>query len=406
MIFNLRKEDEYIKLGQLLKACSLVSSGSEAKIIIKDGSVKVNGTITNPIIMTDTPIELKVNKYGANNARLSGAEFTLYKEDGTTVETTFTSANEEWVYSPIAPGTYVLKETKTVDGYTYQPDVTIVIANDGTTKVNNTTVSSVNITNTQTVVKIKKTDLQNRLLAGATLQIVDSENTVVVPSWTSTTEVKEIVGVLKVGTTYTLKEVTPPTDYATAPDVSFIIENDGTVKVGGEEVEFVQMIDSKLYDLTVSKKVEGNLGSRDQEFNFKVHFEANGSAALPTSVSGVKTLADGTTSTKTYTLNSTGDVTFTLTHGDKIVFKDLIEELKYTVTELDGETLGYKVTKESDTGVMTEDRQAKFTNAKWISVPTSADTARKLYSVLALLSALLLFCFVILTFKKRKYFKN
>lgn len=45
MIFNIRKEDEYIKLGQLLKACSLVSSGSEAKIIIKDGSVKVNGEI-------------------------------------------------------------------------------------------------------------------------------------------------------------------------------------------------------------------------------------------------------------------------------------------------------------------------------------------------------------------------
>ena len=42
MIFNLRKEDEFIKLGQLMKACNMVSSGSEAKSVIKDGYVSVN----------------------------------------------------------------------------------------------------------------------------------------------------------------------------------------------------------------------------------------------------------------------------------------------------------------------------------------------------------------------------
>ena len=42
MIFELRKEDEYIKLGQLLKACDLVSSGAEAKMVINEGLVKVN----------------------------------------------------------------------------------------------------------------------------------------------------------------------------------------------------------------------------------------------------------------------------------------------------------------------------------------------------------------------------
>lgn len=41
--FYLRKEDEYIKLGQLLKACSLVESGAAAKLEIQDGYVKVNG---------------------------------------------------------------------------------------------------------------------------------------------------------------------------------------------------------------------------------------------------------------------------------------------------------------------------------------------------------------------------
>lgn len=39
----LRLRDDYIKLGQALKAVGLVSSGVEAKFVIQDGLVKVNG---------------------------------------------------------------------------------------------------------------------------------------------------------------------------------------------------------------------------------------------------------------------------------------------------------------------------------------------------------------------------
>ena len=37
--------DEYIKLGQALKAAGLVDSGVEAKIVIADGEVLVNGQV-------------------------------------------------------------------------------------------------------------------------------------------------------------------------------------------------------------------------------------------------------------------------------------------------------------------------------------------------------------------------
>lgn len=37
--------DEYIKLGQALKAAGLVESGVEAKIVITDGEVTVNGQV-------------------------------------------------------------------------------------------------------------------------------------------------------------------------------------------------------------------------------------------------------------------------------------------------------------------------------------------------------------------------
>lgn len=40
---KLKLRDEYIKLGQALKAAGMVSSGLDAKIVIKEGMVKVNG---------------------------------------------------------------------------------------------------------------------------------------------------------------------------------------------------------------------------------------------------------------------------------------------------------------------------------------------------------------------------
>lgn len=37
--------DEFIKLGQALKAAGLVESGVDAKFVIQDGLVKVNGNV-------------------------------------------------------------------------------------------------------------------------------------------------------------------------------------------------------------------------------------------------------------------------------------------------------------------------------------------------------------------------
>ena len=42
---EIKLREDYIKLGQALKACGLVSSGIEAKIVIQDGEVKVNGEV-------------------------------------------------------------------------------------------------------------------------------------------------------------------------------------------------------------------------------------------------------------------------------------------------------------------------------------------------------------------------
>ena len=42
---EIKLREEFIKLGQALKAAGLVGSGVEAKIVIQDGEVTVNGEV-------------------------------------------------------------------------------------------------------------------------------------------------------------------------------------------------------------------------------------------------------------------------------------------------------------------------------------------------------------------------
>lgn len=42
---TIKLRDEYIKLGQALKAAGLCQTGVDAKFAVQDGLVKVNGTV-------------------------------------------------------------------------------------------------------------------------------------------------------------------------------------------------------------------------------------------------------------------------------------------------------------------------------------------------------------------------
>lgn len=42
---TIKLRDEFIKLGQALKAAGLVESGVDAKFVVQDGLVKVNGEV-------------------------------------------------------------------------------------------------------------------------------------------------------------------------------------------------------------------------------------------------------------------------------------------------------------------------------------------------------------------------
>ena len=42
---NIREEDEFIRLGQALKKAGVVGSGVDAKAVIQDGMVELNGHV-------------------------------------------------------------------------------------------------------------------------------------------------------------------------------------------------------------------------------------------------------------------------------------------------------------------------------------------------------------------------
>ncbi len=44
-MFKIKLREDHIKLGQALKAAGLVESGVDAKFVIQDGLVKVNGSL-------------------------------------------------------------------------------------------------------------------------------------------------------------------------------------------------------------------------------------------------------------------------------------------------------------------------------------------------------------------------
>lgn len=112
---------------------------NEAKITFSNNPNSNTNSETPKDIVTAYSFQLTLNKVDNKNKPLEGAEFTLYKEDGTTAIGGPVSADE--VLDPdggtvssytanfkgLAAGTYVIKETKTPAGYNTIDDITIKV---------------------------------------------------------------------------------------------------------------------------------------------------------------------------------------------------------------------------------------------------------------------------------------
>lgn len=173
-----------------------------------DVAITVDAThLTFDVINTAVPEEkgsITVTKKDNNNQDLAGATIKVFNQAGTEVGSWTSSSSEpSHTFTDLPVGSYTLRETSTPVGYMTANDITVTVTNGNT--------ETANFINQPTSVTIKKVDENNQPLAGAHLQVLNNQGTIVDEWDTDTTGVHTITK-LAVGT-YTIKETVAPNGY-------------------------------------------------------------------------------------------------------------------------------------------------------------------------------------------------
>ena len=151
------------------------------------------------------------------------------------------------------------------------------------------------------------------------------------------------------------------------------------------------------HELSVVKRVKGNMGDRTQAFRFRLTLTASGPAGLPDEIVLGRYTDDQLTGTETVKLTD-GACEFELSHGDRISVV-LPYGTEYEVTELNGEELGYAVSSLSATSTVTDHNIAvEFTNTKNGGIPTGFGA----YTAIALMFITVSGMIVLLLIRRRK----
>ena len=236
-----------------------------------DGNVTVNGESVDKITMVDeyAPHDVVISKTDIGGKEIAGAVITISgQEDGASEEMeeiTFTTDGVAPYKVALKPGTYTMTEVTAPDGYEKAESINFTVDKDGVVKVDGKEVTDSTVTmvdeHSTHVVKISKTDVGGKEIAGAVLVITGREegSNKDIEEIRFTTDGKNPHEVeLKPGT-YTLIETTAPDGYEKAESITFTISVDGTVKVADKDVEGkVTMVDKeKTTTKTTTTKSKG-----------------------------------------------------------------------------------------------------------------------------------------------------
>lgn len=175
---------------------------------------------------------------------------------------------------------------------------------------------------------------------------------------------------LPVGADYTVTE-NAYKDYKPSDNGKY----NGKIETGKTgEISVVNTYDEK-YDISVSKTVKGNQGDKSKNFEFVLKLTGSDGLVVPGSVDVEK---NGNFETMKVV---DGEVKFTLSHGEKIIFKKLPAGAKYEVTET--VTDGYKMTCDNNSGVLRTNANIGFVNTKNVGIPTAAMTNTGIITAIA-----------------------
>lgn len=159
------------------------------------------------------------------------------------------------------------------------------------------------------------------------------------------------------------------------------------------EISVVNTYDEK-YDISVSKTVKGNQGDKSKNFEFVLKLTGSDGLVVPGSVDIEK---NGNFETMKVV---DGEVKFTLSHGEKIIFKKLPAGVKYEVTET--VTDGYKMTCDNNSGVLRTNVNIEFVNTKNVGIPTAAMTNTGIITAIAVCCGGVVIVAIVRAVKKKK----
>ena len=186
--------------------------------------------ITVTFVNTSRVYDVSFVKYDSDGMFLDGALLQVVDETGEIVYAEWRSTGDiDTVQLP--EGKYILHEAEPPEGYTVAADIPFTVGENGAVAMNGGTAAQVAMTDEETKVIVSKVDGHGNAVAGAKLQILDEEGSVVY-NWVSGSEPRTIFGKLSVLTPYTLHEASAPNGYALAQDIDFILDSDGTVYIG------------------------------------------------------------------------------------------------------------------------------------------------------------------------------
>lgn len=227
-------------------------SAPNGYVVAADASFTVNtdGSL-NVVSMYDDTTKVSISKTDiTTGSALAGATLQIIDQNDNVIEEWVSTEEAHLIEAVLTAGeTYTLRETSAPAGYVIAEDVSFAVNSDGS-------VTHVEMQDDTTKVSISKTDITGeKELAGAALEVRDANDNVI-DAWVSDGTAHQINGVLVAGATYTLHEVSAPNGYVVAEDVTFTINQDGSVNM-------VSMVDAPTSvhiskkDITTGKELPG-----------------------------------------------------------------------------------------------------------------------------------------------------
>ena len=170
----------------------------------------------------DTNYTVTTVKSVKSGSVVVGAVLQILDSKGTVVEEWTTTKDDHVIKSKLVAGAkYTLHEKSAPKGYIVAADVPFTVSTDGS-------INEVEMKDDWTKVTVAKySDATMKLLAGSTLQVIDSTTNEVVYEWTTDGTATRFEGFLEAGKEYILRETKAPDGHTVAADVVFKVATDG-----------------------------------------------------------------------------------------------------------------------------------------------------------------------------------